>query len=91
MTNDHGRPMQDVPQENQRTTKTHADQLNRQCYCITLDRKYSFIFNLDNLKMGKEFSTKIQLTAELLFKNSTDNMSRILVVKAANKIYVFPL
>ena len=41
--------------------------------------------------MGKEFSTKIQLTAELLFKNSTDNMSRILVVKAANKIYVFPL
>ena len=31
--------MQDVPQENQRTTKTHADQLNRQCYCITLDRK----------------------------------------------------
>ena len=31
--------MQDVPRENQRTTKTHADQLNRQCYCITLDRK----------------------------------------------------
>lgn len=31
--------MQNVPQDNQQTPKTHADQLNRQCYCVTLDRK----------------------------------------------------
>lgn len=31
--------MQDVPQENQLTTNTPADQLNRQCYCVTLDHK----------------------------------------------------
>jgi hypothetical protein len=31
--------MEDVTQENQRITNTHADQLNRQCYCVTLDRK----------------------------------------------------
>jgi len=31
--------MEDVTQENQQTTNTRADRLNRQCYCITLDRK----------------------------------------------------
>jgi hypothetical protein len=31
--------MQDVTQDNQQTTNTRADRLNRQCYCITLDRK----------------------------------------------------
>ena len=31
--------MEDVTQENQRITNTRADQLNRQCYCVTLDRK----------------------------------------------------
>ncbi|WP_339780023.1 hypothetical protein [uncultured Marinobacter sp.] len=31
--------MQDVTQECQRTSNTHADQLNQQCYCVTLDRK----------------------------------------------------
>lgn len=31
--------MQDVPQENPGTSRSHADHLNRQCYCITLDRK----------------------------------------------------
>jgi hypothetical protein len=42
--------MQDVHQGNQRTTKSHADQLNLQCYCITLDRKAL----TDNLQ--KQFS-----------------------------------
>jgi len=31
--------MEDVTQENQRITNTRADQLNQQCYCVTLDRK----------------------------------------------------
>ena len=31
--------MQDGTQECQRTSNTHADQLNQQCYCVTLDRK----------------------------------------------------
>jgi hypothetical protein len=31
--------MEDVTLENQRITNTRADQLNRQCYCVTLDRK----------------------------------------------------
>jgi len=31
--------MQDVTQDNQQTPNTRADRLNRQCYCVTLDRK----------------------------------------------------
>ena len=31
--------MQDVPRKNPGTSPSHADQLNRQCFCITLDRK----------------------------------------------------
>ncbi|HDZ39012.1 MAG TPA: hypothetical protein ENH62_12105 [Marinobacter sp.] len=31
--------MQNVTQENQRTGNAHADRLNQQCYCVTLDRK----------------------------------------------------
>ena len=31
--------MQDVTQDNQQTNNAPADRLNRQCYCITLDRK----------------------------------------------------
>ena len=31
--------MQDSTHSYQRTANTRADQLNRQCYCITLDRK----------------------------------------------------
>ncbi|MEC7377358.1 MAG: hypothetical protein VX421_07075 [Pseudomonadota bacterium] len=31
--------MHDVPRKNPGTSPSHADQLNRQCFCITLDRK----------------------------------------------------
>lgn len=31
--------MHDLPQEDPGTSQSHADRLNRQCFCITLDRK----------------------------------------------------
>jgi len=31
--------MQEITQDNHSKTNSHADQLNRQCYCVTLDRK----------------------------------------------------
>jgi len=31
--------MADLTQDNQQSTNTRADRLNRQCYCVTLDRK----------------------------------------------------
>ena len=31
--------MQDVSRENPRTSQSHTDRLNRQCFCITLDQK----------------------------------------------------
>lgn len=34
-----GLKVQDVIQGSERTSNTHADQLNQQCYCITLDRE----------------------------------------------------
>jgi hypothetical protein len=61
--------MQNVPQENRRTTNTHADQLNRQCYCITLDRK-ALNESLRNQFVGAENDLSAVPDLHHLFSNT---------------------
>jgi len=61
--------MQNVTRENQRTTNTHADQLNRQCYCITLDRK-ALNESLRNQFVGAENDLSAVPDLHHLFSNT---------------------
>ncbi|HDZ39057.1 MAG TPA: hypothetical protein ENH62_12345, partial [Marinobacter sp.] len=61
--------MQDVTQENQRTSNTHADQLNRQCYCVTLDRK-ALTESLRNQFVGAENDLSAVPELHHLFSNT---------------------
>jgi len=61
--------MQNVPQENRRTTNTHADQLNRQCYCITLDQK-ALNESLRNQFVGAENDLSAVPDLHHLFSNT---------------------
>lgn len=61
--------MEDVTQENQRITNTHADQLNRQCYCVTLDRK-ALNESLLNQFVGTGHETSATPELDHLFSNT---------------------
>jgi hypothetical protein len=61
--------MEDVTQENQRITNTHADQLNRQCYCVTLDRK-ALNESLLNQFVGAGHETSATPELDHLFSNT---------------------
>ncbi len=61
--------MQNVTQDNQQTTNTRADRLNRQCYCITLDRKaLNESFRNQFVDAGNEASAAPEL--DHLFSNT---------------------
>ena len=61
--------MQDVTQENQRITNARADHLNRQCYCITLDRK-ALNENLQNQFVGAGNDLSAVPDLQHLFSNT---------------------
>lgn len=61
--------MQDVTQESQRPSNSHADQLNQQCYCITLDRK-ALIKGLQNQFMAAENDISAVHELHHLFSNT---------------------
>tara|TARA_R110001606_G_C15403585_1_gene653693 strand:+ start:6790 stop:8082 length:1293 start_codon:yes stop_codon:yes gene_type:complete len=55
--------MRDVTQDNRSTTNSHADKLNRQCYCVTLDRK---VLNNNLRKQFDDTANGVKTVPELL-------------------------